>query len=338
MAHVFLSHSSKDKDFVRQLHADLKAIGHQPWLDEWEIKVGECIVTKVERALADADFVVVVMSPNSVASGWVDREWKAKYWNEITEKKITVLPLMLADCPVPLLLQTRRYADFRTNPSVGFMNLVSAIGVPIVVPAPPPAAGVTPNGEAKEDKELVELIAKAQDHGQPLATCIAGALKLAIARGNLSLREFCERELGGYEGHDDDYALDSPKFPHHRLIQTFHSATATINPSYFGWGKSFSSAFAYMQQDTENFSQTKTLIGKSISALEASVRQRGDAQNGMLHWTRKHGDLVPGSKYPEHPVHFYAAGDAYSGMLDAIRSELTKRLLAMLPAGSPPTE
>jgi hypothetical protein len=38
MAKIFISHSSKDKEFVRQLKKDLEEFGHEIWLDEREIK------------------------------------------------------------------------------------------------------------------------------------------------------------------------------------------------------------------------------------------------------------------------------------------------------------
>ena len=115
MARVFLSHSSKDKPFVRRLAEDLVAMGHEPWLDEWKIKVGECVVTNVERGISDADCVVLVLTPDAVSSGWVEREWKAKYWNEISQRRTFVLPALAKACEIPALLQTRKYADFRKS-------------------------------------------------------------------------------------------------------------------------------------------------------------------------------------------------------------------------------
>jgi hypothetical protein len=35
--HIFLSHNSKDKEFVRRLAAQLRLGGGDVWLDEWEI-------------------------------------------------------------------------------------------------------------------------------------------------------------------------------------------------------------------------------------------------------------------------------------------------------------
>lgn len=95
MAKIFISHSSKDKEFVRKLSADLANLGHDPWLDEWEIKVGECIVSKIEHGIKESDYVIIVLTENSVNSGWVEREWKTKYWDEINQGKTLILPIIM---------------------------------------------------------------------------------------------------------------------------------------------------------------------------------------------------------------------------------------------------
>lgn len=127
MAKIFISHSSKDKAWARRLSEDLKEIGHEPWLDEWEIKVGECIVTKIDRGIEDSEFVAIILSKHSVESGWVDKEWKAKYWSEIESDRTMVLPLLKENCTIPTLLKTKRYADFRKKYVVAFTHLVEAI-------------------------------------------------------------------------------------------------------------------------------------------------------------------------------------------------------------------
>ncbi|NTV17575.1 MAG: toll/interleukin-1 receptor domain-containing protein [Chlorobiaceae bacterium] len=124
---VFISHASKDKSFVRSLAGDLKEIGHRVWLDEWEIKVGDCIISKIEDGVKNADYVIIVLSVNSVVSGWVEKEWKSKYWDEISAKKIYVLPVLIDDCEIPELLKTKKYADFSKSYSKPFFELNKAI-------------------------------------------------------------------------------------------------------------------------------------------------------------------------------------------------------------------
>jgi len=49
---LFLSHSSKDEPLTRRLAAGLEEAGYAVWLDEWKIRVGECIATAIEHALS----------------------------------------------------------------------------------------------------------------------------------------------------------------------------------------------------------------------------------------------------------------------------------------------
>jgi TIR domain len=71
MVGAFLSHSSKDKPFVRDVAAALEAGGEiKVWLNEREIDYGQNIMLKIVDGL-DADFVLLILSPDSVDSKWV---------------------------------------------------------------------------------------------------------------------------------------------------------------------------------------------------------------------------------------------------------------------------
>jgi hypothetical protein len=127
MPRIFLSHSSKDKKFVRELASDLRKLGHTVWLDEYEISVGESIVGRVGSGIRQAEFVIVVLSRSSVASGWVEREWHEKYWQEINAAQVMVLPVLLEDCPIPALLSPKKYADFRSDYKLGLISLATSL-------------------------------------------------------------------------------------------------------------------------------------------------------------------------------------------------------------------
>lgn len=126
-AKVFISHSSVDKPFAKILCMDLEANGYIPWLDEWDIKVGESIPERISNGLEEADFIIVILSENSVTSKWVEREWHTKYWNEIQNGRVHVLPILLKDCKIPELLITKKYADFRKDFNIGLNDLLSAL-------------------------------------------------------------------------------------------------------------------------------------------------------------------------------------------------------------------
>lgn len=56
---IFISHSSKDKTLACRLFSDMKKMGYASWLDEAEISVGECILTKINNGIEKSDYIVI---------------------------------------------------------------------------------------------------------------------------------------------------------------------------------------------------------------------------------------------------------------------------------------
>lgn len=129
MATAFLCHSSCDKEQVQELAERLKSNGIDVWLDECELKIGDSIAEKVASAIHVSDFVIAVLSPNSVKSHWVQKELNLAITKEIETNRTVVFPVLLDKCNLPEYLRDKLYADF-TNPtklSVEFQKLVTAI-------------------------------------------------------------------------------------------------------------------------------------------------------------------------------------------------------------------
>ena len=124
---AFLSHSSKDKDFVRRLAADLTRNDIGVWLDEQMIKVGDSIVDKVSQGLAESDYFLIALSGHSASSEWVNKELNQALLTEIEERKVRVLPLKLSDCDMPSLIKDKKYADFSQNYRSGLKELLEAL-------------------------------------------------------------------------------------------------------------------------------------------------------------------------------------------------------------------
>ena len=66
---VFLSHSTKDKQFVKTLAAELEAEKIEPWLCEVDIELGQNFVAKIEEGLRDADLTVLFLVARGRAFG-----------------------------------------------------------------------------------------------------------------------------------------------------------------------------------------------------------------------------------------------------------------------------
>lgn len=323
MARIFISHSSLDKKFATKLATDLSKLGHIPWLDEWEIKVGECIPSKIEQGISESDYVVIVLSPNSTNSNWVEREWKSKYWDEVNENRVMVLPVLLSNCDIPRLLLTKKLADFRDNYSIGLVQLMG--GISPVIPEEHSIEAIVSTGRSQE---VSNLIAKVQSRDVPLSSCITEALNIAQKIGDSSLEEFCKGELTGwYRGERVKNKEDIPKY---RLIEIFVSPFAQLNMQYFGWGENASNVFDYMRRDSENFCPWRMLFAEPVSELE-SRQPMDDIHKSIITVNMTLKDIVPDTNTPDFPVFGYGRADSYIRVLEGIRTELTQRLMELLP-------
>lgn len=109
---VFISHSSVDKFAARWMGVELAQDGYRTWLDEWRICVGESIPTAISDGIQECEFLVILLSKHAVESGWVEREWQAAYWHEVTSGRTRVLPVLLEDCQIPTLLLPKSMLTF----------------------------------------------------------------------------------------------------------------------------------------------------------------------------------------------------------------------------------
>jgi type III secretory pathway component EscV len=151
---VFLSHSSVDKELARRLAKDLQAANINVWLDQWEIEVGEAFVQSIAKGIDEADFVIVLLTRQSVASDWVDREWRQKVEAEAQTQRVGVIPVRGEPCEIPDFLAQRSFADISGGSYPrGFNYLLEMLrhysGADIPLPKPMKSPNpLTEDGEA----------------------------------------------------------------------------------------------------------------------------------------------------------------------------------------------
>src|SRR4051794_27333719 len=68
---VFVSHSSRDKQWVRRFTEDLKHVGLKAWFDDEQIHCGDSISGTIRNALENSRIVVVLVTEASAKSDWV---------------------------------------------------------------------------------------------------------------------------------------------------------------------------------------------------------------------------------------------------------------------------
>jgi formylglycine-generating enzyme required for sulfatase activity len=89
MSHVFISYSHKDSDYVHILQRHLEEQGFNIWVDE-RIDYGMHWPREIEKRLQECAAFILIMSPNSYESDWVQREL-----NFAQQLKKPLFPLLL---------------------------------------------------------------------------------------------------------------------------------------------------------------------------------------------------------------------------------------------------
>ena len=127
---VFISYSRKDINFARRLAADLEEAGFAVWWDISDLKGGDDWVRFIPAAIQASQHFVVLLSPDSLQS-----EWVAKEYSYALRLRKRVVPAMIKPCDVPFALNTINYVDFVNEEYAFAVNklLVALGGTPLPI-------------------------------------------------------------------------------------------------------------------------------------------------------------------------------------------------------------
>ncbi len=122
---VFISHSSKDRDFVVRLARVLKNHNVRYWYSAAHIIGAEQWHDEIGRALRRCDWFLIVLTPNSVRSQWVKHELLFALRDDRYKERI--IPLLRKRCKYERLswtLSESQRVDFAGNFDVGCHQLL----------------------------------------------------------------------------------------------------------------------------------------------------------------------------------------------------------------------
>src|SRR5262245_32695132 len=103
--HVFISYSSHDRWYVERLADYLGEQGVPVWFDS-ALEAGDRFEPVIRRKLAESAALLVVLTPASAASPWVNGEVL-----QCVDADKTIVPVLLSPCEVPLPLRDRHRED-----------------------------------------------------------------------------------------------------------------------------------------------------------------------------------------------------------------------------------
>jgi hypothetical protein len=124
---AFLCHASEDKSIVELFAKKLKSTGSHVWFDNWEIKVGDSIVEKIDKGLENMTHLVIFISSSSVVKPWVKKELSVGLMRKLSDNSVKVIPVLLDKVELPTILKDIKYADCFKNRDIGFKHAIDAI-------------------------------------------------------------------------------------------------------------------------------------------------------------------------------------------------------------------
>ena len=127
---TFISYARKDGDFARRLAHDLRAANVDLWMDKLDIRPGDTWDRAVEEALQECTGLLVVLSPDAVASRSVMDE--VSY---ALEENRRVIPVIYKECKLPFRLRRVQYTDLTSDYDLGLSALIRALGGTPPIPA-----------------------------------------------------------------------------------------------------------------------------------------------------------------------------------------------------------
>jgi len=170
LAHIFISYARKDRNYVRSLVGDLRRRGFEVWYDD-RIGSGDRWWQTIVQAIRNSAAFIVVMTPDSEKSKWVERELL------LAEREgKPIFPLLRSGQEFSLLIDTQ-YVDVSNDqlPPEEFHDRLGRIA-PFksktraekkVSPPPSTRAAAAPKPEAETSKRWSNISPTSSDvHGE----------------------------------------------------------------------------------------------------------------------------------------------------------------------------
>lgn len=94
---VFLSHNHKNKPWVTEFFEFLKSQGLSVFFDEESIEYGENIVTAIGYGIESSRRIILIITPDSLASPWVALESSTAIYSDPDSRQKKILPVILEE-------------------------------------------------------------------------------------------------------------------------------------------------------------------------------------------------------------------------------------------------
>lgn len=164
MGELFISHSSKDDAFVRDLRMALADHGEAGWVDSRELRGGDPLGSEIQKAIEEASAYAIVVSPDSLQSVWVGKELMhaIKVQRQRGKDKYPVIPLSLNNTKLGVLEGFFKEEPIYIPVSSGPGGVEAALNAILVALGKRDPADVAPIPQPKSEP-LEELVLELTD-------------------------------------------------------------------------------------------------------------------------------------------------------------------------------
>lgn len=111
MPSVFVSYAHEDQEFALALIEELQMGNVDVRYDQVVLHVGDSLIEKLSTEILEGDFLVAIVSPDSVGSAWCRKELSLAQTHGINEKRVKVLPVRYRSPAMPPALTDTYWSD-----------------------------------------------------------------------------------------------------------------------------------------------------------------------------------------------------------------------------------
>jgi hypothetical protein len=131
---VFISYAREDLKFAEKVANTLGANGFDVWFDQTSLRTGDRWEDEIEKAMDDSDYVVILLSKNSVTKkGIFPKEVRMALERQketpLEPSGAYVLPIIIDDVCIPRKIQSLQCSNISNDIEGGLQRLVDDINI-----------------------------------------------------------------------------------------------------------------------------------------------------------------------------------------------------------------
>lgn len=111
MKDFFISYNKADYSWAVWLAWQLEEAGYSTVIQAWDFRPGGNFILEMQKAAAEAERTIAVLSPNYLSAAFTQPEWAAAFAQDPKGEKGTLLPVRVRECHLEGLLSQIIYID-----------------------------------------------------------------------------------------------------------------------------------------------------------------------------------------------------------------------------------